>query len=79
MGSNNSALFIPVIFENDLICYQLCMDLPITFITLAHLGWCDHVTNDTNPAILKLYPNACVCVCVFALSTYVGMYKCKNI
>ena len=56
-------------------------NLLITFITLAHRVWCDHLTNDTNTTIQKIYPTVCVCVCVcvFALITYVGMYKCMNI
>jgi hypothetical protein len=70
-------MFIPVIFENDLIYYQLCIDLPITFIVLSHRVWCDHLSKNTNPAIQKVYPTVCVFVC--ALSTYVGMYKCMNI
>jgi len=64
MGNNNLALFIPVIFENDLIYYQLGIDFLITFITLAHRVWCDHLTNDTNTTIQKIYPTVCVCVCV---------------
>ena len=89
MGSNSSAVFIAVVFENDLIYSQLCMDLLITYIILAHRLCCDHLTNDTNPAPQKIYPTVCVCacvcacvcvcMCVFELSTYVGMYKCMNI
>jgi hypothetical protein len=67
MCSNNSALFILVTFENDIIYYQLCMYLLTTFITLTHPVWCDHLTNDTNPTIQQLYPT----VCVFAYSQYV--------
>jgi hypothetical protein len=72
-------MFIPLIFENDLFYYQLCIDLPITFIILSHRVWCDHLSKNTNPEIQKLYPTVCVCACVCALSTYVGMYKCMNI
>ena len=79
MGSNSSAVFIAVIFENDIIYCQLCMNLLITFIILTHDVWCDHLTNDTNPEIQKIYLTVCVCVCVFALSMFVGMYKCMNI
>ena len=64
MDSNSSALFIAVIFENDLIYCQLCMDLLVIFIILAHRLWCDHLTNDTNPAFQKIYPTVCVFVCV---------------
>jgi hypothetical protein len=55
-------MFIPVIFENDLIYYQLCMDLLITFITLSHRVLCDHLTKNTNPEIQKIYSTVCVCV-----------------
>jgi len=77
----NLAVFISVICKNDIIYCQLSMDLLISFITLAHRVWCDHLTNDTNTIIQKIYPTVCVCVCVcvFALSTYVGMYNCMNI
>ena len=71
IGSNNLALFIPVIFENDLIYYQLRMDLVITFIILAHRVWCDHLTNDTNTAVQKIYPTLCVCVCLCVCIKYV--------
>jgi len=64
MGSKNSALFIPVIFENVLIYYEICMDLIITFIMLAQRVWCDHLTNYTNPAVQKLFHTMCVCVCL---------------
>ena len=64
MGSNSSEVFIAVSFKNDLMYCQLCMDLLITFIILAHRLWCDHLTNDTNPTIQKLYSTVCVCVCV---------------
>ena len=64
MDSNSSAVFIAVSFENDLIYCQICMDLLITFIILAHRLRCNHLTNDTNPAVQKIYTIVCVCVCV---------------
>ena len=63
MGSNSSAVFIAVSFENDLIYCQLCLDLLITFIILAHRLWCDHLTIDTNPANSENLSH-CLCVCL---------------
>jgi hypothetical protein len=47
--------------------------------------WFHSLTNDTNPAIQKFYSTVCArararaLVCVFVLSTYIGMYRCMNI